>query len=148
VAAWLLTVLLVFWGVGAVGGGFFLASAPDGSGMGFDPALLDGTPFPDFLVPGLILFGLGVAAVLTAVVLVPAIRRQHLSKGVAWWVLLVALGINAWIFGEILFLWTAVQELPALDQRFFYTFWAVYVPLSLAIAAFAVRVTRDRLGRA
>ena len=47
-----LVVLLVLWGLGAVAGGFALASAKDGSGIGFELDLLEGTPFPDFLLPG------------------------------------------------------------------------------------------------
>lgn len=145
-SAWALTALLVFWGIGALGGGWFLASAPDGSGMGFDPAILDGTPFPDFLLPGLILFTVGLGAVASAVVLGIVLRSQRaLDRRVAWVILLVALGITAWILGEIVFLWGTVQDLPAGDRRFFYGFWVVYVPLSLAITALAVRVTRSHL---
>jgi hypothetical protein len=51
-------VLLSVLGVGALAGGIVLATAPDGSGMGFDVAVLAGSPFPDFLVPGLVLAGL------------------------------------------------------------------------------------------
>lgn len=144
-AGWVLVAALAFWGVGALGGGFGLAAAPDGSGIGLDPAILDGTPFPDFLVPGLILFVLGLAAMTAAVGLSRAIRRRELTRLLAWLVLLVALGITAWILGEIAFLWGTVQGLPAADQRFFFGFWIVYVPLSLAITALAVRVTRGRL---
>lgn len=135
---------LIVWGVGALGGGLGLAGDPD-SGLGMGTANLEGTPFPDYLIPGLILFGLGLAAVVAAVALARGLRRRAMSSRLAWWILLVALGINAWIFGEILFLWTTVRDLPAADQRFFYVFWAIYVPLSLAIAALAVRVTRASL---
>lgn len=141
---WLLVATLAFWGIGALGGGVGLAADPDG-GLGMGTANLEGTPFPDYLLPGLILVGLGLAAVVAAVGLARGIRRRAMSSRLAWWILLVALGINAWIFGEILFLWSTVQDLPAADQRFFYGFWAVYVPLSLAIAALALRVTRGTL---
>ena len=141
---WVLVAALAFWGIGAVGGGLGLA-APDGSGLGMDPALLEGTPFPDYRLPGLILIGLGLAAVVAAAGLARGMRRQELSSRLAWLILLVALGINAWIFGEIAFLWTAVQDLPAADQRVFYGFWAVYVPWSLAIGALAAHVTRGAL---
>ena len=55
-------VFLVLLGLGALAGGIALVIRPDGGVMGFDPSILAGSPFPDFLVPGLILggwFGIG-----------------------------------------------------------------------------------------
>ena len=49
---------LVLLGLGALAGGIALVSAPDGSAMGFRTSLLAGSPFPDYLVPGLVLGGL------------------------------------------------------------------------------------------
>ena len=57
---------LVWLGLGALAGGLALVAEPSGSIMGFDPAILAGSPFGDFLVPGLVLgglFGLGSLAV-------------------------------------------------------------------------------------
>ncbi|MFN8623564.1 MAG: hypothetical protein U0869_22725 [Chloroflexota bacterium] len=51
-------VFLVVLGLGAIAGGIALVTAPDGSSMGFQADLLAGSPFPDYLVPGLILGGL------------------------------------------------------------------------------------------
>ena len=54
--------LQVFIGLGAVGGGLGMIIDPSGSGMGFPMEMLQGSPFPDFLIPGLFLFtvnGLG-----------------------------------------------------------------------------------------
>ena len=50
--------LLVLLGVGALAGGIALMAKPDGSVMHFDVALLAGSPFTDFTIPGLILGGL------------------------------------------------------------------------------------------
>ena len=53
---------LVLLGLGALAGGVALVTKPDGSVMHFDPALLAGSPFADFAIPGLILgllFGVG-----------------------------------------------------------------------------------------
>jgi hypothetical protein len=53
-------------GVMAIAGGAALVSKPDGSVMQLPLSMLDGSPFGDFLVPGLILgglFGLGSFAV-------------------------------------------------------------------------------------
>lgn len=58
---------LVWLGVGALAGGIALMTRADGSNMGFDTAILAGSPFPDFLVPGLILGGVfGVGSLVVA----------------------------------------------------------------------------------
>jgi len=58
---------LVLLGLGALAGGAMLVSRPDGSAMGFNVALLAGSPFADYLIPGLILGGLfGVGSLVTA----------------------------------------------------------------------------------
>ena len=137
-----LVVLLVLWGLGAVAGGFALASAKDGSGIGFELDLLERTPFPDFLLPGLILLALGLAAVALAVVLGRAVHHRRMPAWLPPLLLLTGLGILAWIVGEIAFLWGTVAAMPESDRTFFYAFWAVYLPLSLAIAFLAWRVTR------
>jgi hypothetical protein len=49
---------LVLLGLGALAGGVALVSKPDGSVMQFDVALLAGSPFADYTIPGLILGGL------------------------------------------------------------------------------------------
>jgi hypothetical protein len=57
---------LAFLGLGALGGATFLVTSPDGSAMQWTVSMLDGSPFTDFFIPGLILgglFGLGSLAV-------------------------------------------------------------------------------------
>ncbi|MGA8046738.1 MAG: hypothetical protein WCA30_10800 [Dermatophilaceae bacterium] len=143
-AGWALTALLAFWGIGAIGGGAYLASARDGSNIGFELDLLEGTPFPDFLIPGIILLSLGVAAVALAAVLGLAVHRRSAPSWMRTVLILTALGINAWIFGEMAFLWSTVAAMPEADRDFFYVFWAVYVALSLAIGTLTWWVTRRR----
>ena len=55
---WASIALLVVLGLGALAGGVSLVAKPDGSIMGFDTGILAGSPFTDFLVPGLVLGGL------------------------------------------------------------------------------------------
>jgi hypothetical protein len=63
-----LVALLVFHGLGAVGGGAFLVADPTGGAIGWDTSLLERTPFSTFLWPGLILgVGLGVSGLVLAV---------------------------------------------------------------------------------
>jgi hypothetical protein len=51
-----LLILLGFLGLGAVGGGFVFIISPSGNLFGMPLSLLDRSPFPNFLVPGIILF--------------------------------------------------------------------------------------------
>jgi len=47
--------LQAFIGLGALGGGFMLVKDPSGSALGVPLSLLEGSPFSDFLVPGIFL---------------------------------------------------------------------------------------------
>ncbi len=51
-------VLEFFTAVSALAGGILFAVRPDGSLLGADAALLTGTPFDDWLVPGILLAAL------------------------------------------------------------------------------------------
>ena len=44
-----------FIGLGALGGGFMLVRDPSGSALELPMSLLEGSPFPDFLIPGMFL---------------------------------------------------------------------------------------------
>ena len=50
-----LGVLQAFIGLGALGGGFMLVIDPSGSALGVPLSFLKGSPFPDFLIPGIFL---------------------------------------------------------------------------------------------
>ena len=52
---WILLVLLLIQGLGGLAGGLSLTLRPDGSIMKMPLSYLDGSPFSDFLIPGLIL---------------------------------------------------------------------------------------------
>lgn len=119
-AAYSLTAGIAIWTLSALGGGPGLFLAPDGSGLGFDPAILRNTPFADFLLPGLILALLGaVGAALTAL-LVRGVRARGRRESPSPWqwyfALVVTLGHLVWIAGEVALLWTPVAGLPG-DQR-------------------------------
>lgn len=47
--------LQAFIGLGALGGGFMLVKDPSGSALGTPLSLLEGSPFTDFLIPGIFL---------------------------------------------------------------------------------------------
>jgi hypothetical protein len=96
VAGWISIAGLVVLGIGAIAGGMALVCAPDGSAMGFQTTILAGSPFPDFLVPGLILAGLfGVGSLVVAVA---GIRRARLAPFLAF---AIGCGQMIWIVIQV-----------------------------------------------
>ncbi len=113
---------LVLLGLGALAGGIALVSKPDGSVMQFDVALLAGSPFSDFLVPGLILGGLfGVGSLVVAVL---GLRRSTVAPFLAF---AIGCAQMIWIVVEL----AIIQELSFLHPTFFV--------VGLVIAAASVR---------
>jgi hypothetical protein len=56
-----------FIGLGALGGGFMLVRDPSGSTLELPMSLLEGSPFPDFIIPGMFLFAVnGVGSMIGA----------------------------------------------------------------------------------
>src|SRR5689334_11827544 len=101
---------LIVLGVGAFAGGAFLVTKPDGSGMGFQTSILAGSPFPDFLVPGLILGGLfGVGSLVVAVA---GIRRVPIAPFLAF---AIGCGQMIWIAVQI----AIIRELSFLHPTMF-----------------------------
>ena len=81
--------------LGAIGGGLLLVIDPSGSTLGVPSSLLEGSIFPNFLIPGIFLlvvngFGSGIAAVFS-------FKNSHYTQGIA-----IALGV-------ILVLWIVIQ---------------------------------------
>ena len=75
-------IALAILGIGALAGGAALVSKPDGSVMGFDVEILAGSPFADFVVPGLILGGLfGVGSFIVAAM---GLRRMRIAPFLAF----------------------------------------------------------------
>ncbi|HEX2864529.1 MAG TPA: hypothetical protein VHN99_08160 [Deinococcales bacterium] len=131
---------------GAIAGGAALAWRPDGSVMGLPVSLLAGTPFPDFLAPGLILglaIGLGSAVAAAGLWTRPEwrwLRPLQDATQVHWaWTL-------AFLEGVALLVWLAVQLFVASVP--FTGFHVFYGLLGLVILAlcFAPGV-RARLAR-
>jgi hypothetical protein len=62
----ILLILLVFLGLGAIGGGGALIISPSGDLLKMPVSLIEKSPFSNFLVPGIILFSiLGLVPIIT-----------------------------------------------------------------------------------
>lgn len=110
----MLLLLLALLGVGVLGGGGVLVVSPSGRLMGIPLSMLTGSPFRDFLAPGIILFGvLGLALCL----LIPTLLKKTGSRFAKWPNLLsdmrwawtgstyIAFALISWIQLEMVFLY-------------------------------------------
>jgi hypothetical protein len=112
---------LVVLGLGAIAGGIALLAQPDGSVMHFDVALLAGTPFTDYTVPGLILGGLfGIGSFIVAGL---GLARYRIAPFLAF---AIGCAQMIWIVVEL----AIIEELSFLHPAFF--------GIGLIIAATAV----------
>jgi|WetSurMetagenome_2_1015567.scaffolds.fasta_scaffold791452_1 hypothetical protein len=111
IAAWLLIALLLFIGLGALISGAMLFIAPDGHLMQWSTADLVGTPFSNYLIPGMILFTfIGLFPVFVGYSLLkrpswtwPNVLNPSKDKHWAW--------TAAWAAGVIMLIWIAVETL-------------------------------------
>jgi uncharacterized BrkB/YihY/UPF0761 family membrane protein len=72
--SWVLFALLVLQALGGLAGGGALAARPDGSLLKMPLSYIQGSPFPDYRVPGLLLFL--VLGVFPLVVAIGLLRRR------------------------------------------------------------------------
>lgn len=101
---------LVVLGLGALAGGIALVMRPDGSVMQFDVAILAGSPFSDFLVPGLILGGLfGIGSLVVAAM---GLRRSRVAPFLAF---AIGCAQMTWIVVQL----AIIRELSFLHPTFF-----------------------------
>jgi hypothetical protein len=124
--------LEVFLSLGALFGGGVFILAPDGHLIGMPASVLVGTPFPSFLVPGILLFTLvGIVPLVAALI---TARRQALASLAA---IVVGLTLMTWITVEMIIL-AGPSSL----------FWAFYLVLGTVIAAVGVTWLRTVRGLA
>ena len=107
----LLLGVLAYEGAGALVGGSLLVAAPDGRLMKMPVDMMHGV-FPDFLIPGIILFGLGI---LSTIAFVAVFRRTSSD----WMMAGLALGgLAVWFWVEIAIL---------LDLHWLHLMWGLPV---------------------
>jgi len=123
----LAVVLEILLGVGALFGGGALVLAPDGHLLGMPTKLLAGSPFPTFLVPGIILFTfVGLAPLLAAVI---TVRRRAFAP-------LAAVAVGLTLIG-----WVSVEMVVLAGPGSLA--WALYLVLGVCIAAIGVAWLRS-----
>lgn len=104
----ILIILHLFVGVGAMAGGFSAISNPQ-SPMGISTEILKNSPFPDFLIPGLLLFGvIGVGNIICAGFAIKGPWYYPYISGVFGgalmvWIIVQCIMIQSIVFLHILF---------------------------------------------
>ena len=87
--------LQAFIALGALGGGFMLVIDPSGGALGVPLNLLEGSPFPDFLIPGMFLLAVnGVGSMIGAGL---SFTRRRYAQEIAI------------VLGAILVAWIVIQ---------------------------------------
>ena len=98
--------LLIFLGMGAIFGGSVFILSPSGGFFGMPLSMLDGSPFIDFLIPGIILFTvLGVFPIIVSVALIKRLEYKlaelfNFFSDMYWaWTysIYIAFGLIIWI---------------------------------------------------
>lgn len=133
--------LLAFLSVGAIGGGAALIIDPTGKLLGGLPiAILQNSPFNNFLIPGIILFltlGIAPALLILALIKKPSssfAQRFNVFKDMHW----------AWTFSIYiafaLIIWIQVETIYIQGVGFLQTFYMLYaIPLLIVALLPGVR---------
>lgn len=144
-ALYVLVGLLAFQGVSALFGGFMLIADPTGAWLQMPLAQLEGTPFQDYLIPGLILFlVLGVYPLVVAQAFWnkrpwPLATRLAGLTGMHWaWLASVSVGVA-------LVIWIVVQGLLI---GFGHPLQVIYLLLGLALVGMTLVPSVRRYGAA
>ncbi|MCD4692399.1 MAG: hypothetical protein K8R79_05765 [Calditrichales bacterium] len=112
-----LGLLQAFIGIGAMGGGFMLVKDPSGSALGVPLSLLEGSPFPNFLIPGIFLLAVnGVGSMIGAGL---SFTRRRYAQEIAIvlgailvaWILIQVVIIKSFSWLHILYFILGVVEL-------------------------------------
>jgi hypothetical protein len=120
-----LGLLQAFIALGAIGGGLMLLIDPSGAAMGVPVSMLEGSVFPDFLMPGLFLFAVNGLGSLVGAVL--SFTKNHHAP------------IAAIALGAILVAWIVIQVSIIQSIHWLH---ALYFVLGLVELVLGVLITR------
>lgn len=130
----LLSILLAFLGVGALGGGGVLIVSPGGELMHMPLSLLKHSPFDSFLIPGLILFSLlGLGSCLIAYALLkktpsPFAERMNCFSDMHW----------SWTYclycAFVLIFWIQIQQMFLQAAHWLHSFYLFFAVLLIFCA--------------
>lgn len=127
---WQRVILLIILGYEAAGclvGGSFLIAAPDGHLLDMPVDIMQGA-FPDFLIPGIILFGLGI---LNAAAFIAVLRRTPFD----W--LLAMIGLGG------LFIWFIVEIIILQELHWLHAMWGLPVLLGMVMIIPLIALRQD-----
>ena len=89
-------------GISAIAGGWTLFTDPTGAQMGFSTAQLAGSPFPNYLIPGLFLFLVnGVGSLIGATMSFRCQRHAGLTAMALGAIMMGWLGIQVMVIGAV-----------------------------------------------
>jgi hypothetical protein len=93
----ILGIVLTLVAVGAIPAGLAMIIKPDGSILHLPPEIIQGSPFKDFLIPGIYLFGVnGLAGLAGAIICFVHSRFSAISG------LILGIGLVVWIIVQLL----------------------------------------------
>ena len=117
--------LQAFIGLGAMGGGFMLVIDPSGSALGVPLNLLEGSPFSDFLIPGIFLLAVnGVGSMIGAGF--SFTRRQYAQE-------------IAMVLGAILVAWIVIQVIIIRSFSWLHVLYFILGVVELGIGLYISR---------
>ena len=121
--------LQAFIGLGALAGGFGLVKDPSGSALGVPLSLLEGSPFPDFLIPGIFLLAVnGVGSMIGAVL---SFTRRRYAQEIAI------------VLGAILVAWIVIQVVIIRSFSWMHILYFILGVVELGIGLY-IRRHRDK----
>lgn len=131
-SCYLLIVLHIFLGIGALFGGGTLILSPDGSILQMPLKMLQNSPFNNFLIPGLILFvGLGVVPIITAIFLISEKPLQVANKLSIYRATHWSWNSSLYI-GFILIIWITIEMYMIQGVAFIHVFY-IFLGLSIQL---------------
>ena len=121
--------LQAFIGIGAMGGGFMLVQDPSGSALGVPLSLLEGSPFPNFLIPGIFLLAVnGVGSMIGAGF---SFTRRRYAQEIAI------------VLGAILVAWILIQVVIIKSFSWLHILYFILGVVELGIGLY-IRRNRDK----